>query len=79
MAKVTLQILDKHKVALSMAVTSVTSINDKGVFDVLESHSNFISIITNRVVYRTLDGRSGQVSVQDAVMWVRSNSVTIFL
>ena len=78
MAKVSLKIMDKKKVTVSKIVDSVTSINDKGIFDVLELHSNYISIIQNRIIYR-IGEQSIQVPIQNAVMWVRNNSVTIFL
>lgn len=56
---------------------SVTSFNEKGIFDVLPLHSNFISIIKDRVVIM-LNDRPNEFKIDTAIMKVKKNNVHIF-
>ena len=59
---------------------SVTSLNDKGVFDLLPRHENFISIIHS---YLLIDNpERGKIKIDllgEAVMRVYSDNVDVFL
>lgn len=58
---------------------AVTSYNEKGPFDVLPEHENFISLINQHLVIHTLDGKQNEVKVDTAVIKVYKNEVHIFL
>ena len=57
---------------------AVTATNAKGVFDVLSSHANFVSMIKDKVILRRSDGRFDEVNVGEGVMVVEENTVKIF-
>ncbi len=56
---------------------SVSSVNEKGSFDILPLHSNFISIIKNKVVI-TLNNRPQEFKIDSAIMKVKRNNVQIY-
>jgi F0F1-type ATP synthase epsilon subunit len=58
--------------------SSVTTYNEKGLFDVLPIHENFISIIKDKVIVR---GKAGEreFPVVKGVIKVEENAVDVFL
>ena len=61
-------------------VTSITSFNEKGEFDVLASHANFISLIKKRLtVKETEKGNQKDISFDNALMRVKQNSVEVYV
>lgn len=58
---------------------SVTSINDKGLFDILPQHANFISLIKQRLTFKEMDGTIRQLDLEDGVMEVTEDTVKVFL
>lgn len=59
---------------------SVTSINDKGKFDVLPNHANFISIVKDYIIIRKQDGRDQKIELKGpTVLKVWKNNVDIYL
>lgn len=60
-------------------VDAITSINEKGRFDVLPYHENFISIVKDLVVVYQKDEKPKEFPLQGGVIKVRNNTVHIFL
>jgi len=60
-------------------LAAVTSYNTVGPFDVLPRHSNFISMISRRLILRQHDGRTDEINLDNGVMMVEENKVFIFL
>ena len=58
---------------------SVSSENDLGDFDVLSKHSNFISLIYNKLTIRTPKGKKLDYEFERGVMKVKKNKVSVFL
>jgi F0F1-type ATP synthase epsilon subunit len=57
----------------------VSSINPKGIFDVLPSHANFICTIEKKVWLQTADNKRQEFNVENGVLHVASNQVLIYL
>jgi F0F1-type ATP synthase epsilon subunit len=74
-----LLIRDREKVWMDEEVSSVSSVNDKGVFDVLPGHANFISIIHERVIIRQKGRADQEFPVGGGIMEVRSNNIEVYL
>ncbi|OHA05578.1 MAG: hypothetical protein A2934_01880 [Candidatus Sungbacteria bacterium RIFCSPLOWO2_01_FULL_47_10] len=70
---------DRNGVIFEGKVLSVTSLNEKGEFDVLPLHSNFISIIREYVTARLVDGVEKRIPLQVGVLMVRDNGVEVYL
>jgi F0F1-type ATP synthase epsilon subunit len=61
-------------------VESITSFNDKGKFDVLASHANFISLIKDNLTIRKVGEKvDNQIKFENALLRVRENFVEVYL
>jgi len=74
-----LKVMDHQRVLFSGEVVSLSSVNEKGVFDVLESHANFITLIQERLVIRLLSGEEKVFELERGIMKVNKDVVTIFV
>lgn len=59
--------------------TSVTSVSNRGKFDVLAYHANFIALIQETIVLGQEGKPPVQIPIKTGVMKVRQNSVKIIL
>jgi len=65
-------------------VLSLSSVNNVGSFDVLPLHTNFITLIQNKLQVRRPDIKTGKpisfdVPIDSGVLYILNNKVTIFL
>ena len=58
---------------------SVTSINNKGEFDILPLHANFISLIKNYVILSKGTENEQKFALSTGVLRVKENRVDVFL
>ena len=58
---------------------AVSSYNQKGPFDVLPLHTNFVTMISKRVVLHRADGKREEIIVDNGVLLVEKNEVKVFL
>ncbi|OGH18089.1 MAG: hypothetical protein A3C22_03200 [Candidatus Levybacteria bacterium RIFCSPHIGHO2_02_FULL_37_10] len=76
---ITLKIQTKHGFSFNDKIKALTSYNEKGVFDVLPQHENFISVIRNRILIHLADGKDKEIKIGTGVLKVYENEVHIFL
>lgn len=75
----TVVIRSPDKVVFDGKAVALTSYNDKGIFDVLPYHANFISIIKKSiVVYETMENKK-TIALEKGVLRVFEDTVAIFL
>ncbi|EKD99649.1 MAG: hypothetical protein ACD_22C00216G0002 [uncultured bacterium] len=60
-------------------VSSVTSVNDKGVFDVLPQHANFVSLINSYIILDEGLPTRKEIKIDRGVMKVAGDVVNIYL
>ena len=78
--KFQLKIVSREGIVFEGEVSSITSYNDKGKFDVLAQHANFISLIKKGLSVReTQSSQAREMSFDDALIRVRENLVEIYL
>ena len=58
---------------------SLTSNNDKGVFDVLPLHANFITLIKDYVIIDKGKSTEQKIDIDKGVLSVSSNKVDVYL
>jgi F0F1-type ATP synthase epsilon subunit len=58
---------------------SVSSFNQKGKFDVLLEHANFISLIKDKLTIRKREGQDQEIAVDNGIMKVSGNVVDVYL
>ncbi len=75
----TVTIRDRKGVVWQGEAAAVTGRNVAGAFDVLPEHSNFISIISKKLVVKTADKKTREFNVESGILQVRENKVMIYL
>lgn len=68
-----------EKVLFEGEVKSFTSLNERGVFDVLGQHANFISLINKSCVIRKTDGTTSEIKIKEGIVHVLDNRVTVYV
>lgn len=74
-----LKVQNKHGLPFNDQVRSVTSFNERGVFDILPEHENFISIIKDKIIIHQKDGKDKEMKIGTAVLRVIGKEINIFL
>jgi len=69
----------KERVLFDGDVRAFSSFNEKGVFDILYEHSNFISLIRDKCVIHKVDGTSSEIKVEQGIVNAFDNKVTVYL
>jgi F0F1-type ATP synthase epsilon subunit len=75
----TLVIRNKDKVLYSGPVFALTSVNDKGTFDILAEHENFISLIKDKVIVRTSPKEKNEIQITNGILRVHRNKVYVYV
>ena len=81
MAKKTLnaEIRSRSGLVFSGELESLSSVNLVGPFDILPGHTNFVSMIKEKLVLRKGKSEQQEVGVENGVMIVEDNKVRVFL
>ena len=74
-----LRVVSREGVIFEGQVESITSYNEKGKFDVLGQHANFISLISKGLMIRTKDKRVNEIKFDNALLRVRKNVVEVYI
>ena len=74
-----LKVRSKEAVVFDGPVKSITSFNDKGEFDVLPQHANFISLIKRFLSFRDFNGTKREIRINNAIMRVEGQRVEVFV
>lgn len=72
-------IRDKERVVYQGQALSLTTWNDKGVFDILPEHSHFVSIIQKQLDIVKSDGKTLSVPIVKAILKVFQGEVRIYM
>lgn len=74
----TLSIRDPERFIFKGVVNTVSTFNDRGPFDVLPYHENFITSIKNKLVVKIQEGVK-EFPIDRGIMKVENNNVQVFL
>lgn len=74
-----LRVVSREGVVFEGQAKSITSYNEKGKFDVLAQHANFISLISKGLTIITKDGKVNEVKFDNALLRVRKNIVEVYI
>lgn len=66
-------------VVFSGQARSITTMNEKGAFDILPLHENFVSPIKESLEIVSHDGKSLKVAIIRGIIHVKKNQVEIYL
>ena len=77
--KLNVFIRNKDRDIFSGRADTVTSLNDKGEFDILPYHANFISLINNYIYLNKGTEKEQKTLINKGVLRVKENKVDVFL
>jgi F0F1-type ATP synthase epsilon subunit len=78
-AQLTLTVKNRDGIIFSGDIVSMTSYNDKGKFDILSRHANFISLIKNEIEYRLPGSTANKIEIDNGILRVIDNKIDIYL
>lgn len=70
---------NRRQVLFDDEVKAITSRNETGLFDVLPEHSNFISVIKEKIILHKTNGEKYEILVQNGIIKVKNNSVRCYI
>ena len=74
-----LKVQTRQDVLYQGEIDSLTSVNQKGKFDVLREHANFISLIKDYILKKDLKGKDYRLNIGQGLMKVLNNQINIYL
>ena len=79
MHDITITIYSLESILYQGKVNALTSVNEKGKFDILPMHSNFISIVRDYLILHGKNGSDKQFKLSQGVLKLTNNEAFIFL
>lgn len=73
------RVRDINHVIFEGYVKALSSVNDRGLFDILPFHTNFISIIKEKIIIHKEDGTKEEIPIDAGVLKQLNNTVQVFL
>lgn len=74
-----LVIQSKFGVVYNDKVAAVSSKNDKGIFDILPEHENFISLIKEKIIIHKNLNQNQEMKIENGILRVYKNRVNIYV
>jgi F-type H+-transporting ATPase subunit epsilon len=74
-----LKVVSREGIVYEGDVSSITSYNDLGVFDVLAQHANFISLVNTGLIIREAEEVEKEIKFDNALMKVNRNQVEVYV
>ena len=78
-SNLTVVVRNREKVIYSGQAAAITSINDKGIFDVLPQHENFISLIKEKVIIHPTLKENEEIQIENGIARVYKDNVYIYV
>ncbi len=74
-----LKVVTRGELVYEGDVISVSSVNDKGKFDVLIRHANFITLIRDEIIIRDTGGEERVIKIGRGILKVFENEANAYL
>ena len=78
-ALLSVTVKDRKQIFFQGKAKAVSSQNNKGVFDVLPKHANFICLIKDKVTVYSPDKQKQEIPLKTGVLKVWENEVNVYL
>jgi F0F1-type ATP synthase epsilon subunit len=75
----TVVVRNKEKILYSGQAAAVTSINEKGIFDVLPQHENFITLIKEKVIIHPTLKENKEIQIENGIVRIYKDKVYIYV
>ncbi len=74
-----LKVINRNGIVYQGRVAAVSSRNQKGTFDVVDMHTNFITLLDAPLKILLPDGNALEVAAENGVMKVFNNKISVYL
>lgn len=74
-----LMVRSPHQLVFQGKVKAVSSVDEKGLFDVLPEHVNFISLVKDLLVVHAIDGKQQELKIGQGLLKVFDNKIFVYL
>lgn len=74
-----LAVHDRSGVVFEGEVRAVSSYNSRGLFDILPIHSNFISVLRQKLILYKIDGSKQEMHLDSGVMRVLLGKAVVYI
>lgn len=78
-SNLTVVVRNKDKVLYNGQAAAITSINDKGIFDVLPQHASFITLIKEKVIIHPTLKENKEIQIENGILRVYKDKVYIYV
>lgn len=78
-SNLTVVIRNRDKIIYSGQVAALTSVNDKGVFDILPQHTNFISLIKEKIIVHPSLKEHNEIQIENGVLRAYQDKIYIYV
>jgi F0F1-type ATP synthase epsilon subunit len=75
----TVVVRNKDNILFNGKAYAVTAVNEKGPFDVLEEHENFISLIRDKVIVHKTPNEQAEFQIGNGIVRVYKDKVYIYV
>lgn len=58
---------------------ALSSTNERGVFDILPQHANFITMVKEKVILHKKDGTKQEIPLKSGVLHVTNNVIEVYI
>lgn len=69
----------REKILVQGEIKSLSSVNEKGPFDILGQHENFISLIKEYLIVGKKDGTKQEIKFDNGIVKVDTNQVQVYI
>lgn len=70
---------NRQKIVFDDEARALTSVNAKGLFDILPQHENFVCLVKDRIVIRKKNGQEEEVKLVRGILKAYKNNVHVFI
>lgn len=75
----TVVIRNRDKVLFNGQAQAISSVNDRGVFDILAQHENFISLIKDKVVIHPTLKENKEIKIENGILRAYKDKIYIYV
>lgn len=75
----TVVVRNKDKVLYSGNAYALSSVNDRGIFDILPQHESFISLIKEKVVIHPTIKENNEIQIENGIVRIHKDKVYVYV
>ena len=78
-SSLTVVVRNKEKILFNGQAQTLSSVNDKGPFDILVQHENFITLIKKNIVIHITPKEKKEIQIENGLARIYDNKVFVYV